>query len=115
MASVGGVSIVDPEPEPFDLGFGPGRRSVREHVHDVVEADRAFAGREDRGDVHVVDVVVPGAEDVAGIAADADVRDVGVVREPVERRVGLDEAAMGLRVEVGADRREVAGQHVEPR
>jgi hypothetical protein len=37
-----------------------------------------------------------------------------MVREPVEGRMRLDEATVGLCIEVGADRFEIASEHIEP-
>ena len=107
--------VVDPFPEPVDLVLEPYGRSLGELIHDVVEPDGVVPGGQHGDHVHVGDVVVPREEHVARIAADTDVGDVVPVRQPVERRVGLDEAPMGLGIEVGDDRFRAARLHVQPR
>jgi hypothetical protein len=94
--------------------LGKRQRPKGEHLHHVVKADRALARGEDRENVHVLTVVLPRPEHVTRVATDADVRHVGMVRESVERCVRLDEPTVGLRVEVGTNRCEIASQHVEP-
>ena len=59
------------------------------------------AGVDQRLEVGVVEVVVPGERDITRVVANRDVGDARLIREPVERGVGLDEAPMRLRVEVG--------------
>ena len=66
----------------------------------------------------MVDVVLevrPGDRDIAGVPTDADVGDRRIGAQPVERRMGLDEASMLLGFQIGDDVADLTGLHVEPR
>ena len=91
-----------------------GCRSQRSEL-DAVDRCGLLAGLEERADVHVVDVVVDRQRNVAGVAPDADVGDRRIVGYPVERRVGLDEPAVRLGLQVREHLRAGAGHHVDPR
>ncbi len=60
-------------------------------------------------------MVVPRDGDIAWVAADAHIGDPLVSRQAVERRMGLDEPAMALRVEQREDILATLGEHVELR
>jgi hypothetical protein len=58
--------VVDPLPEAVPLAVGPRRLSPQGSELDSVDRCRPLAGLEERGDVHVVDVVVDRQRDVEG-------------------------------------------------
>ena len=107
--------MIDPRPEPFELGFETLGWAIGKELGEVIETDGGRACAEERIEVHVVHVVLPGERDITRITTDGDVGDVRVVRETVERGMGLDEPAMGLHAEVGDHVVSFARQHVEPR
>ena len=65
--------------------------------------------------IRVVDVVVDRQRNVAGVTPYADVGDRRIVGYPVERRVGLDEPAVRLGLQVREHLRAGPGHHVDPR
>lgn len=77
-------------------GVGRSGRSLRQ-LAQVVQPHRSRAILDEPVEVHVHEMVVVGDGDVPRVAPDHDVRDVVAERNPVERRVGLDEPAVVLR------------------
>ncbi len=60
-------------------------------------------------------MAAPKKAGITGIAADTDVGDPVVERETVQRRVGLDEPPVRLRLERGDEFATVGREQVEPR
>ena len=108
-----GRLVGDEGPEPLDRVLG--RDAALRQLGEVLVADGRGAQLQEAREVHVGGVMLERDGDVARIAADHEIRGVGVQRKAVEGRVRLDEAAMRL----GGERRrhlgERAGAHVEPR
>jgi hypothetical protein len=95
-------------------GIGVGRRDGVA-VGQVVEAHRFGAAAHERLEIEVRHVVLPRHHHVARIAPDHEIGDVVTKWESVERRVRLDEPAMGLAV---VEREHLVlrpDSHVEPR
>ncbi len=95
--------------------IGRRRFPVAIDLGEVLVPDRALASSEEGFEIDVVLVVRPRDGHIAGISSNADVGDRRVVAQPVERRMGLDEASMLLGFEVGNQVADVTGLHVEPR
>ena len=95
--------------------IGRRRCPVAQHLGEVFVPDGDTARGEERFDVDVVLEVRPRDGNVAGVSSDADVGDRRFVRQPVERRMGLDEPTMLLGFEVADHGADVTGLHVEAR
>ena len=110
-----GVGSSTHSPEPLDLGLGSRRRPCGEHLHRRRRArPRVRARRAPRACPCSSQWLSHDRNTSRGSRPTQMYVTSGSCGQPVERRVRLDEPTMRLRVEVGAHRREIAGQHVEP-
>src|SRR4051812_24254477 len=107
--------VVDPLPEAVPRAVGAWRPWSQRSELDAVDRCRPFAGYQEGADVGVVDVVVDRQRNVAGVTPDADVGDPRIVGYPIERRVGLEEPAVRLGLQVREHLGAGPGHHVDPR
>ena len=105
--------IVDPVEEGVLL-VGEGR-AVRRRAELVAGFDRGRQRGEDRVQVDVVEVPVPGQGDVPRVPPDADVGDALPGGQPVEGGVALDEPPVRLGLVEGEHVRAPPQPHLEPR
>ena len=112
--AVGRGRLVDPAPETLLERVSHGRRVQLQDFLEVICSHYPGACRQERLHVEIRQVVIPRYAHVPGIPADTDVLHVIALRQAREGCVGLDEAAVLLRLEVGEDFVARPRRHVEP-
>ena len=124
-AQAGRRGGLDPRPEPFTLApfltlrrkrgrAGRLRSRCGRKLGEIVQTDCHVARSEECVRVHVLHVVTVRQRHVARVSAHTDVGHPLVERQSVQRRVGLDEPAVLLSVQIAHDIGQGPGEHVEP-